>query len=38
LLSEREKGTEAIDAREFVARFAAVDDWHEGLSPHFWIV
>jgi hypothetical protein len=38
VLSEREKGTEAIDAREFVARFAAVDDWHEGLSPHFWIV
>ena len=36
-LSEREEGTEAIDAREFVARFAAVEDWNEGLSRHFWI-
>lgn len=34
-LSEVESRTESV--REFVARFAAVDDWNEGLSPHFWL-
>lgn len=35
-LSEAE-GADPIPALEFVARFAAVEDWKQELSRHFWI-
>lgn len=36
-LSERDQDVQPVGAREFVARFDAVEDWNEGLSRHFWI-
>lgn len=36
-LPELEEGMQTVDAREFVSRFAAIEDWNEGLSRHFWI-
>lgn len=36
-LSKGEQAMEQVGAREFVARFAAVKNWNEGLSPHFWL-
>ena len=36
-LTEREQGTPAVGAAQFVERFAAVEDWDPELSRHFWI-
>jgi len=35
LSNEPQDGTQSVSAREFVARFSAVEDWNECLSPQF---
>lgn len=36
-LAEPDANGATVGACDFVARFANVRDWNEGLSPHFWL-
>lgn len=36
-LNEPENHAQSVTTHEFVARFAAVDAWNEGLSPQFGV-
>jgi hypothetical protein len=36
-MSEPPEQSAAMSARELVKRFASIEDWDEGLSPHFWL-